>query len=155
MPEILPAEVGGASAAPAQGVRICNPVEMNQCALPVYYDIREGYDECAAKCEIESCAQDGFDIMTSEAAFSRVYLQQISGDMNMTLRKARENLLGVEVFYREMKVESLENTIGYSGIELFCDIGGAMGLILGASLATVLEFIDVLFRDRWRAWRKA
>ena len=153
MPEILPAEVGGAS--PPPEVRICTPVEVNRCALPVYYDIREGYDDCAAKCEIESCEQEGFEIMTSEATFSRVYLQRISRDMNMTLRKARENLLGVEVFYREMKVEAMENTVGYSGIQLFCDIGGAMGLILGASLATVLEFIDVLFRDRLRAWRKS
>ena len=77
--------------------------------------------------------------------------------MNISLNEPQENFLGVEVFYGDMKEEYIHNTIAYTGIELFCDIGRAMGLILGASLATGLEFVDrsIIFRDRLRAWNKS
>ena len=123
---------------------VCNSVEMYHCALPIFYDIRQGYDECAAKCNQQSCVQDGFETMTSEATFSRVYLQQLSHNMNISFNEVQENFLGVEVFCRDMKEEYIHNTIAYKGIEFFCDIGGAMGPILGASQATVLGFVDII-----------
>jgi hypothetical protein len=42
----------------------------------------------------------------------------------------------------------VEKQLGYTLLQLFCDVGGAFGLLLGASLLTLLEIVD-FFVCRW------
>jgi len=51
----------------------------------------------------------------------------------------------LQVFFSEMKNAYLETKPAYTALALMCDIGGALGLILGSTLLTVCEFADFLF----------
>jgi len=49
-----------------------------------------------------------------------------------------------KVFYSEMKYTYVEYEAAYTVLALMCDIGGALGLILGSTLLTFCEFADFL-----------
>lgn len=119
------------------------------CANRITNDIRAGYDECAAACMQQSCVQEQFEVMTSEAIFSESFLNLMSEPLNMSHLDVKHNLVGFEVYYRDMAEELVNNTIAYGPFDLFCDIGGALGLMLGASIATVVESFDFFVRYRY------
>jgi len=48
------------------------------------------------------------------------------------------------VFFSELKHMYIEAEPAYTLLALMCDIGGALGLILGSTLLTFCEFADVL-----------
>uniref|UniRef100_A0A914QV20 Uncharacterized protein n=1 Tax=Panagrolaimus davidi TaxID=227884 RepID=A0A914QV20_9BILA len=53
----------------------------------------------------------------------------------------KENFAQVNVFLHKMNVEHWRQDATYSIWSLFCDVGGALGLFLGASLLTIIELI--------------
>ena len=46
------------------------------------------------------------------------------------------------MFFSELKYTYIESQEGYTALALMCDIGGALGLILGSTLLTFCEFAD-------------
>ena len=54
----------------------------------------------------------------------------------------RDNLVHLELYLTSMTYETVEKQLGYTLLQLFCDVGGAFGLLLGASLLTLLEIVD-------------
>ena len=49
-----------------------------------------------------------------------------------------------KVFFSELKYVYVESEAAYPALALMCDIGGALGLILGSTLLTFCEFADFL-----------
>ena len=49
-----------------------------------------------------------------------------------------------QVFFSELKYTYVETEAAYTALALMCDIGGALGLILGSTLLTFCEFADLL-----------
>ncbi|XP_055248383.1 acid-sensing ion channel 3 isoform X5 [Gorilla gorilla gorilla] len=63
----------------------------------------------------------------------------------------RENVLALDIFFEALNYETVEQKKAYEMSELLGDIGGQMGLFIGASLLTILEILDYLcevFRDK-------
>ncbi|PNI28073.1 ASIC3 isoform 7, partial [Pan troglodytes] len=63
----------------------------------------------------------------------------------------RENVLALDIFFEAVNYETVEQKKAYEMSELLGDIGGQMGLFIGASLLTILEILDYLcevFRDK-------
>jgi len=50
----------------------------------------------------------------------------------------------LQVFFSELKYTYIESEAAYSALALMCDIGGALGLILGSTMLTFCEFADFL-----------
>jgi len=50
----------------------------------------------------------------------------------------------LQVFFSELKYTYVEGEASYTVLALMCDIGGALGLILGSTLLTFCEFADLL-----------
>jgi hypothetical protein len=55
-----------------------------------------------------------------------------------------KNLAVVYIFYRDMNVEETVQQPAYTSFDMFCDIGGSFGLVLGASILTFLDIFDFL-----------
>ena len=49
-----------------------------------------------------------------------------------------------EVYYSELKYTYVESEAAYTSLALMCDIGGALGLILGSTMLTLCELADFL-----------
>lgn len=56
----------------------------------------------------------------------------------------RENFIKIDIFYKELSYEEVTQQIGFGVMSLFSEIGGLLGLLLGASVLTVGELIDFL-----------
>ena len=47
-----------------------------------------------------------------------------------------------KVFFSDLQYTHIETTAAYTSLALLCDIGGALGLILGSTLLTFCEIAD-------------
>jgi len=50
----------------------------------------------------------------------------------------------MQVYFSELKYTYIEAEAAYTELALLCDIGGALGLILGSTMLTFCEFTDLL-----------
>ena len=50
----------------------------------------------------------------------------------------------MDIFYQELSYEEIEQNIAFEFLSLLSEIGGFLGLLLGASVLTVCELIDYI-----------
>ena len=50
----------------------------------------------------------------------------------------------MDIFYQELSYEEIEQNIAFEFLSLLGEIGGFLGLLLGASVLTVCELVDYL-----------
>ncbi|XP_064610984.1 acid-sensing ion channel 4-B-like [Liolophura sinensis] len=55
----------------------------------------------------------------------------------------RDNFVFLNMYYSELSYEQITQQEGYGLFPLLCDIGGSMGLFIGASALTIFEIIDL------------
>lgn len=56
----------------------------------------------------------------------------------------QKNVVMVSIYFSTMTVEEVTESPAYTWLALLSDVGGAFGLILGATFLTLIEFIDFL-----------
>lgn len=68
-----------------------------------------------------------------------------SAGENLTTREKweilREDLVSANVYFESLNVEVLRTSDSYDGVALLSDIGGQLGLFVGASVISVMEFV--------------
>ncbi|KPP75704.1 acid-sensing ion channel 4-like [Scleropages formosus] len=57
----------------------------------------------------------------------------------------RENFLVLDIFFEALNYETIEQKKAYDVAGLLGDIGGQMGLFIGASILTILEVLDYIY----------
>uniref|UniRef100_H0XW12 Acid sensing ion channel subunit family member 4 n=1 Tax=Otolemur garnettii TaxID=30611 RepID=H0XW12_OTOGA len=60
----------------------------------------------------------------------------------------RENFLVLDVFFEALTSEAVEQRAAYGLSALLGDLGGQMGLFIGASILTLLEILDYIYEAR-------
>ncbi|XP_073866424.1 acid-sensing ion channel 4 isoform X3 [Macaca fascicularis] len=60
----------------------------------------------------------------------------------------RENFLVLDVFFEALTSEAIEQRAAYGLSALLGDLGGQMGLFIGASILTLLEILDYIYEAR-------
>ncbi len=56
----------------------------------------------------------------------------------------RDNFLHVDIYYKELGFESIQQFPAFETLSWLSEIGGFLGLLLGASVLTLFELIDYL-----------
>ncbi|PNI28074.1 ASIC3 isoform 8, partial [Pan troglodytes] len=82
---------------------------------------------------------------------SRAAARFLARKLNRSEAYIAENVLALDIFFEAVNYETVEQKKAYEMSELLGDIGGQMGLFIGASLLTILEILDYLcevFRDK-------
>uniref|UniRef100_A0A4W3GIL6 Acid-sensing ion channel 1-like n=1 Tax=Callorhinchus milii TaxID=7868 RepID=A0A4W3GIL6_CALMI len=67
---------------------------------------------------------------------------------NRTEKYIAENVLVLDIFFEALNYETIEQKKAYEVAGLLGDIGGQMGLFIGASILTILEIFDYLYEVR-------
>ena len=57
----------------------------------------------------------------------------------------KPNQARFRLFYQDKTYEKVTESYGYIIITLFCEIGGSMGLFLGASVLTAVQLVELSF----------
>ena len=55
------------------------------------------------------------------------------------MSKLSKELVYLDIFYSQLSYIDIQTTPAYDFLILVCDIGGALGLILGGTLLTIVE----------------
>ncbi|XP_073666193.1 acid-sensing ion channel 3 isoform X1 [Tursiops truncatus] len=130
------------------GAPVCSPQQYKDCAHPAL-DAMLQKDACTCP---NPCASTRYAKELSMVRMpSRAAARYLARKHNRSEAYIAENVLMLDIFFEALNYETVEQKKAYEMSELLGDIGGQMGLFIGASLLTVLEILDYLcevFRDR-------
>ncbi|KAL6456045.1 hypothetical protein MHYP_G00358960 [Metynnis hypsauchen] len=69
----------------------------------------------------------------------------LSRKYHKTEEYIRDNFLILDIFFEALNYETIEQKKAYDIAGLLGDIGGQMGLFIGASILTILEILDYIY----------
>ncbi|XP_048196435.1 acid-sensing ion channel 3 [Perognathus longimembris pacificus] len=120
---------------------VCSPQQYKDCASPAL-DAMLRKDACACP---NPCAATRYAKELSMVRVpSRAAARYLARKYNRSETYIAENVLVLDIFFEALNYEMVEQTKAYEMSELLGDIGGQMGLFIGASLLTILEILDFL-----------
>ncbi|XP_055990787.1 acid-sensing ion channel 3 [Sorex fumeus] len=127
---------------------VCSPQQYKDCANPAL-DAMLRKDACACPnpCAVTRYAKE----LSMVRIPSRAAARYLARKFNRSEAYIAENVLVLDIFFEALNYETVEQMKAYEVSELLGDIGGQMGLFIGASLLTILEILDYLcevFLDR-------
>ena len=94
-----------------------------------------------------ACSSTSYDTTVSYSFYPAEYISNlISSTYNISANLFPTNLLQVLVYFETLNVETQTTNNAYSVIALLSDIGGQVGLFLGLSVISVLEFGDWIIK---------
>lgn len=137
--------------------RACTLREMSECGLNAYYKhiyqesdtspSKEGGDTCHCP---PPCNNTIYTLQTTTTALSREYAkmkEQSEGErFNFTAQDILDNFVKLEVFFTDLYEEVIEQIPAYGFWNLLADVGGMLGLFLGASVFTILNLFWLLIQ---------
>lgn len=127
---------------------VCLPHEIRDCVRPAIATFMNESDncECPVPCEkIRYQPQLSYAQMPAKH-YSEALAKLKHIDKDRMRHFLRDNLLELDLYYEEMSTQVIQQVPSYDEESLFGDIGGQIGLFLGASILTVLEIVDLLGR---------
>ncbi|XP_046584885.1 acid-sensing ion channel 3-like [Haliotis rubra] len=124
---------------------ICDPPELFSCVYPSIDDyVKNVNKDCEKSCP-GPCSTFIYDTTPSAAPLSEYFLEEYSHYKGHNASYWRKNFVELEIYLTSMSYQYIEKRLSYTLLDLLCDVGGALGLLLGASFLTVLEIIDFVF----------
>ncbi|XP_048950875.1 acid-sensing ion channel 3 isoform X3 [Canis lupus baileyi] len=123
------------------GAPVCSPQQYKDCANPAL-DAMLRKDACTCP---NPCASTRYAKELSMVRIpSRAAARYLARKHNRSEAYISENVLVLDIFFEALNYETVEQKKAYEVSELLGDIGGQMGLFIGASLLTILEILDYL-----------
>jgi hypothetical protein len=139
-------------------VRTCKSVLDLYCIGNVYINISklsmEDYNVCTCPTQCESLV---YKYILSQTKVSDIYAKNISDTYNWTIEQQSKDVVQVNIFYSSFSYNAISFPGSYNFFALLSDVGGALGLLTGAtilSLYEVGEFAYDLIRDVIRKRKK-
>lgn len=122
----------------------CTPEQYKECADPALDFLVEKDNDfcvCETPCNLTRYGKElSFVKIPSKA--SAKYLAK---KYNKTEQYIADNILVLDIYFEALNYETIEQKKAYELAGLLGDIGGQMGLFIGASILTILELIDYLY----------
>ncbi|XP_026548096.1 acid-sensing ion channel 2-like, partial [Notechis scutatus] len=76
---------------------------------------------------------------------SKTSAKYLEKKFNKSEKYISENILVLDIFFEALNYETIEQRKAYEVAALLGDIGGQMGLFIGASILTILEVFDYIY----------
>ncbi|XP_040978663.1 LOW QUALITY PROTEIN: acid-sensing ion channel 3 [Aquila chrysaetos chrysaetos] len=135
---------------------VCTPEQYKECADPALdFLVKKDSEYCACR---TPCAMVRYGKELSMVKIpSKASARYLAKKFNKTEQYIADNVLVLDIFFEALNYEMIEQKKAYEVAGLLGDIGGQMGLFIGASLLTILEIFDYLyevFRDKLLSFYK-
>ena len=108
---------------------------------------------CTQSCP-PSCEQSTYSTSVSTGKWPSfkywstiVYNLGFDGDVSKLVQQHESTFLKISVYFDSLIVEKVESQPAYSWNRLLVEIGGQLGLLLGFSLLTAVEILELLLVD--------
>eukprot|EP00794_Sanderia_malayensis_P005606 gene5606-6296_t len=126
---------------------VCSLNRSKSCMWPkwVEFDKQMKYD-CPLPCIMDSYTPSLSlsQFLIDNEAEKIVASLNFTGTKQQKIQQVRNTFLKAVIYYGELSYEYMEQMPSYDAIVLLGDIGGQLGLFLGSSVLTYLEFFDCL-----------
>lgn len=114
------------------------------------------YKESECNCLLP-CRFTKYDVTLTTIGFpSEFYAKEIVQlSLDETVESYRKNYIGLHIYFDELKTTVVKQVSRYSSIaDVFGNIGGQMGLFIGASLITLTEIVELILFLIWVLMQK-
>ena len=121
---------------------VCLPMDYRDClnSLLVEISAKGSCSRCASP-----CVSTRYVPRMSYSQYPANHIAAIMADrMGVNTSYIRENFLEVNIYFEEIKYESMEETAAYTLASLIGVIGGHLGLFMGVSVLTMMEFAEFI-----------
>ena len=141
--------------APGGTIQYCNVTDDGkfECVDRMANLFAESKLGCTQSCP-PSCQQSTYSTSVSTGKWPTyrywstvVYNQGVSGDVSNLVQQYESTFLKISVYFDSLIVEKVESQPAYSWNRLLGEIGGQLGLLLGFSLLTAVEILELLLVD--------
>ncbi|KAI7803699.1 putative acid-sensing ion channel 2 [Triplophysa rosa] len=122
----------------------CTPEQYKDCAEPALAALSsvEGTNcICRSSCNMTRYNKE-LSMVKIPSKTSARYLEK---KFNRSEKYITDNILVLDVFFEALNYETIEQKKAYEVAGLLGDIGGQMGLFIGASILTILELFDYAY----------
>ncbi|XP_053312256.1 acid-sensing ion channel 1 [Spea bombifrons] len=122
----------------------CTPELYKECADPALDFLVEKDNEfcvCETPCNMTRFGKELSMVKIPSKASARYLAKKYNKSEQYIL----ENILVLDIFFEALNYETIEQKKAYEVAGLLGDIGGQMGLFIGASILTVLELFDYAY----------
>ncbi|NXJ67564.1 ASIC2 protein, partial [Rostratula benghalensis] len=129
---------------PAGDAPFCTPEQYKECAEPALGLLAEkdsNYCICRTPCNLTRYNKE-LSMVKIPSKTSAKYLEK---KFNKSEKYISENILVLDIFFEALNYETIEQKKAYEVAALLGDIGGQMGLFIGASILTILELFDYIY----------
>ena len=93
-----------------------------------------------------SCRKKEYQALVSYADFPSLDVGlSIANRYNISIDQVYQDILAVNIYFEDLAITKSETTNSYSFVALLSDIGGQLGLFVGASVISMLEIGLLLF----------
>ncbi|XP_019901136.2 acid-sensing ion channel 1C isoform X2 [Esox lucius] len=123
---------------------VCTPEQYKDCADPALDFLVEkdsDYCVCETPCNMTRYGKE----LSMVKIPSKASAKYLAKKFNRTEQYIGDNLLVLDIFFEALNYEKIEQKKAYEIAGLLGDIGGQMGLFIGASVLTILEIFDYLY----------
>jgi hypothetical protein len=136
---------------PATDYPACTLEQWAKCGLRAYKDwVMQFADVSNIKpmCYCPpTCKEISYDAQISSSSLSKFYAESKTGRLPpgySTREDVMENLLIIDILFTSMRTSEIREIITYGWGNFLGDVGGVLGLFLGASAFTVIEFAQFI-----------
>ncbi|XP_030410781.1 acid-sensing ion channel 1 isoform X2 [Gopherus evgoodei] len=122
----------------------CTPEQYKECADPALDFLLEkdnDYCVCEMPCNVTRFGKE----LSMVKIPSKASAKYLAKKYNKSEQYIGENFLVLDIFFEALNYETIEQKAAYEVAGLLGDIGGQMGLFIGASILTVLELFDYAY----------
>ncbi|CAH1254342.1 ASIC5 [Branchiostoma lanceolatum] len=130
----------------------CEPQQIVDCVLGVKDQIITGAlpCDCPTPCRIQT-----FDYFVSYAGWPNHIVEVYLGEENnVDMAYMQSNWVSIDVFYEELNFEQITQKKAMTPGDLLSGLGGQLGLFVGASVITIMEFLEYLLKRLTYCCRK-
>ncbi|XP_022529668.2 acid-sensing ion channel 1C isoform X3 [Astyanax mexicanus] len=123
---------------------VCTPEQYKDCADPALDFLVEkdnDYCVCQTPCNMTRYGKE----LSMVKIPSKASAKYLAKKFNKTEQYIGDNILVLDIFFEALNYEKIEQKKAYEVAGLLGDIGGQMGLFIGASVLTILEIFDYLY----------
>ncbi|XP_033856089.1 acid-sensing ion channel 4-A-like isoform X2 [Acipenser ruthenus] len=133
--------------------KICSPHDYTECVDNALTEIIKNTEEsstctCETPCDLTRYGKE----LSMVKIPSKGSARYLSKKYKHSEEYIRDNFLVLDIFFEALNYETIEQKKAYDVAGLLGDIGGQMGLFIGASILTILEILDYIFevaRDKF------
>ena len=120
------------------------------CTLADYYFCYRQNRNYFHKCDcLYPCNQIMYDTKLTTLTIPTPMVlaeNRLRNDTYVTTEEIMQNMINLKVYFPSLQVTKVKQVAAYTFVELISNLGGQLGLFLGASLLTITEFFDYICR---------